>query len=196
MKNICGIYKITSPSGRVYIGQSICIKKRFVAYKNNECRAQHKLKASFKKYGIASHIFEIICECDEKELNEKEVFFINQHNSTGDKGLNISKGGTGVMRNRKHTDYTKDKIRKAKIGLIASEETKKKMSISRNKWKHTKESKQKMSDNMQRAKILNTETGEIYVGYNSVMPLINMKRTTFMAQLTGQNKNKTKYKLI
>jgi group I intron endonuclease len=196
MKNICGIYKITSPSGRVYIGQSICIQKRFVAYKNNECRAQHKLKASFKKYGIASHIFDTICECNEKELNEKEVFFIKQHDSTGKNGLNISHGGVGVMRNRKHTDESKNKIRKAKVGLIHSEETKKKMSISRNKWKHTKESKQKMSDNMQRAKILNTETGEIHVGYNSVMPLINMKRTTFMAQLTGQNKNKTKYKLI
>ena len=96
----------------------------------------------------------------------------------------------------KINDDRKHKIRKAKVGLIHSEETKKKMSISRNKWKHTKESKQKMSDNMQRAKILNTETGEIHVGYNSVMPLINMKRTTFMAQLTGQNKNKTKYKLI
>jgi len=146
MKKICGIYKITSPSNRVYIGQSIDIKKRFAAYKNNECINQHRLKASFKKYGICNHSFEIIHECDISELNDKEIYFINKFNSIKRCGLNISHGGIGVMRNRKHSDYTKNKIRNKKIGLKASEDTKKKMSESRKKWRHTDESKKKMSD--------------------------------------------------
>jgi hypothetical protein len=33
MSKICGIYKITSPSGKVYIGQSVDIKRRFTTYK-------------------------------------------------------------------------------------------------------------------------------------------------------------------
>ena len=32
MKKICGIYKITSPSGRVYIGQSIDVYSRLKQY--------------------------------------------------------------------------------------------------------------------------------------------------------------------
>ena len=34
MEKICGIYKITSPSGRIYIGQSIDCPKRFKQYKS------------------------------------------------------------------------------------------------------------------------------------------------------------------
>jgi len=33
-----GIYKITSPSNKVYIGQSINIEKRFKSYKRYDCK--------------------------------------------------------------------------------------------------------------------------------------------------------------
>lgn len=33
-EKICGIYKITSPSGKVYIGQSNNIIKRWITYKS------------------------------------------------------------------------------------------------------------------------------------------------------------------
>lgn len=115
------------------------------SWKQSPPGAQHKLKASFKKYGINSHLFDILFECEEKELNEKEIHFIKQYDSTGSSGLNISHGGTGVMRNRKHSEETKEKIRIKKTGLKYSSEIKLKMSISRKKWKHTDESKSKMS---------------------------------------------------
>jgi group I intron endonuclease len=60
---IAGIYKITSPSCKVYIGQSINIKKRWNHHKGNYNKEQPKLHRSFNKYGTENHIFEIIEEC-------------------------------------------------------------------------------------------------------------------------------------
>jgi group I intron endonuclease len=69
MDKICGIYKITSPTGKIYIGQSVDIEKRFKKYKSLNCTGQPKLYNSFIKHGFNSHIFEIIKECEKDELN-------------------------------------------------------------------------------------------------------------------------------
>ncbi len=73
---VCGIYKITSPSDRIYIGQSEDIKKRFSQYRflSNSIN-QVKLNRSFKKYGIKNHIFEIIENCEPNELLCKERYW-------------------------------------------------------------------------------------------------------------------------
>ena len=42
MNKICGIYKITSPTGKIYIGQSANIKSRITNYKNARCKCQQK----------------------------------------------------------------------------------------------------------------------------------------------------------
>ena len=49
-----GIYKITSPSNKIYIGQSIDIEKRFYYYRKLYCLKQVKLYRSFIKIGRAS----------------------------------------------------------------------------------------------------------------------------------------------
>lgn len=68
-----GIYKITSPSGKVYIGQSIDIDKRKNNYKNLNCKDQPKIYNSLNKYGWLNHKFEVIEECNIEFLNEQEV---------------------------------------------------------------------------------------------------------------------------
>ena len=55
-----GIYKITSPLGYIYIGQSINIDYRFNVYKKLKCKSQLRIYNSFVKYGVDNHIFEII----------------------------------------------------------------------------------------------------------------------------------------
>ena len=82
MEKLIGIYKITSPSERVYIGQSIDIHKRWKTYtklyKSNQ--GQILLNNSFQKYGVENHIFEIIEECKEKDLNCRERFWQDEFN--------------------------------------------------------------------------------------------------------------------
>jgi len=70
-----GIYKIESPTGKVYIGQSINIEKRWGTYLCLNCKNQIKLFNSLKKYGSENHVFEIIEECLEEQLLKKETYW-------------------------------------------------------------------------------------------------------------------------
>ena len=45
-----GIYKIISPSHRIYIGQSINIERRWTSHKN--AKTDYPLSRAFKKYGV------------------------------------------------------------------------------------------------------------------------------------------------
>jgi group I intron endonuclease len=75
---IIGIYKITSPSNKIYVGQSINIEKRWKVYKHISCKKQVKLYNSLLKYKPENHIFELIEECSLEQLNEHEVYW-KQH---------------------------------------------------------------------------------------------------------------------
>ena len=130
MKNqdnvIIGIYKITSPSGKVYIGQSKNIKRRHNQYKLLHCCQQPRLFNSLKKYGWNNHISEILEICLIEELDVKETFykqlFIN--NEGWEKALFCGLYDTG---GGSKTQETCDKISKAKKGMIVSESRKEKM---------------------------------------------------------------------
>ena len=76
-----GIYKITNPTNRVYIGQSINIEKRWKDYNLlSNCKSQVKLYRSFLKYEITNHKFEIIEECLIEQLNERERYWQDHYN--------------------------------------------------------------------------------------------------------------------
>ena len=70
-----GIYKITSPNNKVYIGQSVDIERRFNEYKNKTTHTQPKLLNSLQKYGISNHIFSIIEICVIFDLNTRERYW-------------------------------------------------------------------------------------------------------------------------
>ena len=56
-----GIYKITSPSGKIYIGQSTNIETRWKRHKYYfKHSTNRKIKNSFNKYGLVNNVFKII----------------------------------------------------------------------------------------------------------------------------------------
>ena len=79
---ICGIYKITNPKGKVYIGKSIDFHKRMKQYSNLYCKSQILLYQSIKKYGWENHKHELIQQLPERELNQSEINYIWRYNST------------------------------------------------------------------------------------------------------------------
>ena len=87
--NNSGIYKITSPSGKVYIGEAINIRKRLKRYFRLECVKQNKLYNSFLKYGVINHTFEVIEECDINDLKCRERYWQDHYNVLGKNGLNL-----------------------------------------------------------------------------------------------------------
>jgi group I intron endonuclease len=71
---IIGIYKITSPSGKIYIGQSIDFLGRKQHYKYMNSIGNIILN-SIKKYGWENHIHDVIEECSIEQLNERETYW-------------------------------------------------------------------------------------------------------------------------
>ena len=86
---ICGIYKITSPTNRVYIGQSNDVRRRILTYLEPKGGlSQVRLKASFNKHGIDLHSLIILEVCEENLLNERERYWQEQYNVLSKSGLN------------------------------------------------------------------------------------------------------------
>lgn len=111
-----GIYKITSPTGNVYIGQSWNIEKRFYDYHKCLAANQPALNNSFNKYGIESHSFEVIHElpidAEQEVLNRYEQLYMDAHRDCGIALLNVKEGGS----NGKHAESTKKKIQESLKG--------------------------------------------------------------------------------
>jgi group I intron endonuclease len=126
MEKLCGVYIITSPTGKKYVGSSIDIKRRFSEYKRSHCKNQPKLINSFNKYGVAEHSIELFYQCVESELLYWETEIGNQFNSINN-GLNCKLPGN-LNYPISHSEETKIKISLGNKGKIISEETKLKQS--------------------------------------------------------------------
>ena len=109
-----GIYKITNPSNKVYIGQSINIKKRFKDYKYLKSK-QTKIFYSIKKYGYENHFFEVIEECIVDLLNERERYWQDYYNVL-EVGLNCRLTKTND-KSGFFSEESKLKISKSKKGI-------------------------------------------------------------------------------
>lgn len=105
------IYKITSPSSKIYIGQTIDINRRKKRYENLDCKQQPKIHNSIQKYGWDLHHFEILEEVEVSILNEREIFWIKEFNSLNE-GLNLTGGGYS----KEISEETIEKIRSSKLG--------------------------------------------------------------------------------
>lgn len=158
-----GIYKITNPQNKIYIGQSWDIDNRKRTYISaNKVKSQTHIFNSIKKYGWESHKFEILHEftsdISQDTLDLHEILYWCQYKDLGFQMLNIKEPGRGG----KHSEETKNKIRelskgnKSHLGYKHKKESiermKKKLSIIFSGEnhpmygkKHSKESIKKMS---------------------------------------------------
>jgi group I intron endonuclease len=149
------IYKITSPSNKIYIGQTWNWYKRKSNYRGAFCEGQVFLYHSLIKYGFDSHITEIIEDLleniSQEELDNREIYWWNYYKDLGFEMLNIKEPGRGG----KHSEETKRKISnngKGRIpwnkGMKYSEEMSKRMIsyLKRNPpgWKMPEEAKKKI----------------------------------------------------
>ena len=111
-----GIYKITNPTGKVYIGQSWDLIARKSFYKRLKCYHQPALYRSLLKYGWDNHRFEVVHELPkdvaQSTLNEYEILYWQQYKDCSVELLNTKYPGS----NGKHADETKQKISAKRIG--------------------------------------------------------------------------------
>lgn len=88
------LYKIVSPSGKVYIGQTSNLNLRIRMYKYKTCKSQKILYNSIKKYGWDKHIFTILKKLKTtlEIIDALEIKYIAQYKALNI-SLNIASGG-------------------------------------------------------------------------------------------------------
>ena len=97
---MAGIYKLTAPNGKCYIGQSIELKERLWVYKGNHCKTQRHLHNAIKKYGWENFKVDILWSTKHPEryrnfnvlLDTLEIAWIRKFDSVA-KGYNLQLGG-------------------------------------------------------------------------------------------------------
>lgn len=117
------IYIHTSPSGRSYIGQTNNLRRRNTCHRNTDgCSAFHR---AILKYGWDNFTHGILAEgLSREEANELEPFFIANHGTLSPGGYNLCTGG----KNPQVSEETKAKISKSRQGIRLTEDQKRRLS--------------------------------------------------------------------
>jgi group I intron endonuclease len=205
---ISGVYKITNPKGKIYIGSSKNIYRRFKSYKKLRCTGQPKLYNSLTKYGVENHIFDIIHTCDLTEIYKWERSFGELYDVLNEeKGLNLKLPNTNdkpaiysIESRIKMSNTNKGKPSPNK-GKKMSEEQKLKISIA-NKGKPAPMKGRKMSEESRKkmslgrkgckprrsTKVLDTDTGRVYDSITQLSKELKKDRHRLSQHLSGKVK--------
>lgn len=133
----CGIYKISFPSGRFYIGSSQNLKRRLEGHRSGMKHNKHPnviLQNAWNKYGENNCKFEILLVCSIENL----LWYEQRALDIWKPALNTAKCAGASMRGRQTPDDVKAKLSVALKGRKRepfSAETKAKMSVAK-KGKH------------------------------------------------------------
>jgi group I intron endonuclease len=146
MNNNIGIYLLTSPDGRHYVGASTNLKKRKSQFFNSSERCFAKnysgLVDEIKLYPRNLWMHEVLVFCGKDDLDRLEQMWIRLYRSTDPEfGYNKALGGKGTlgvshygeanhMFGKKLSEEHKKKLRESNLGKKRSVETRKKMSKS------------------------------------------------------------------
>lgn len=185
-----GIYKITSPTGRIYIGQSTDIQRRFRDYlKKRSVEKQKRLYNSLQKYGPENHTYEILQLCEIKEMNAIERRYQDLYDATGEMGLNIRTTNDG-KRSGTLSQISKDKISIAnsgnKNGMYGKKITEHAKKLQREKLSGAK--------NYLYKPIIHIECGIFYDTLKEAADIIGVDRRNLWAKLVGKVKNNTPFR--
>lgn len=146
----CGIYGIFSLDGKVLVGSTSRMVRRWIEHKTTARNGTHGnpyFQRSWNKYGEASFEFRILEECPSDMLIVRENSWMAYYKSTDPLyGYNLQNASRTFV-----SEEIRRKISEANKGRVHSEETKHKMSLAAMGLKralghkHSEESKMKMS---------------------------------------------------
>lgn len=127
----CGIYgAIHRDSGRVYVGSSVNIGKRWKEHRSAIKRpTSPKFHNALRKYGFEAFDFEVLEECAHGDFQQRERFYIQFVDSVAN-GFNLEAIPGKPHLGRNHSEIHKERIRAAATGKKHSYESKERMSAA------------------------------------------------------------------
>jgi group I intron endonuclease len=142
-------------NGKKYIGQTTRdLTERFREHCGNSgTSVSPKLKNSIKKYGKDCFSVDVLWEageCNQDELDSKEIELIEELNTLHPNGYNLTKGGSGG----RHSDETKKLLSKISKEMW---ENKRDAMVAKRRQQWTPERKAKLSETLKQGYIDNPE---------------------------------------
>lgn len=160
-----GIYKMVSPSGKVYIGQSRDLTNRKSRYKTLCCKNQIKLYNSLLKYGFDNHNFSVVIYLDQSipqaDLDWHEWFYMQMYIDAGYELLNLREAGSYG----KHPIESRLKNSQSHKGKIPWNKGKRGLQIAWNKGIHEPRKKYKFK---YKGELVEIENLKLYCSKNSL----------------------------
>jgi hypothetical protein len=116
-QKLIGVYCLTSPDGKCYVGQSTDLKRRHEAFfKTHSIGYNSSLVDARKRYPRELWRHEILCYCSKEELDELEKFWIKELDATNpERGYNKALGGRHSCVGVKHSEESKTRMSEAKF---------------------------------------------------------------------------------
>jgi group I intron endonuclease len=111
---VIGVYTITHAlSGKVYVGSSVEIRRRWTAHASDLRRGSHRnryLQAAWTKHGEAAFVFAVVEEVlDPSSLLAREQHWIDTLQPFGDRGYNLTPTA-GSMLGMRFTDEQRARV--------------------------------------------------------------------------------------
>lgn len=185
-----GIYKITNPTGLIYIGASKNIEKRIAkGYKNKVGGKTRLIDASMLVYGYENHIFETVELCNVDQLNNRERHYQELFNCLHPNGLNKNLVACDGKKQTPCSD-TVELIRQSKVGL---EPWNKGLPT----WESTKKTIRERYTPLSRSAskiILDTRNGVFYYCLREASETYGIPKQTLKMNLSAPNKENRKNK--
>ena len=129
-----GCYMITNKiNGKIYIGSSVNLYKRFSRHRKDLEKNKHRNKyfqSAYNKHGVDAFEYKIIIYCDKKDCLFFEQRFLDAYWDNCKNCYNISKDAEAPMTDRKASNETKTKMSISQKGKIKSTAHKISISIS------------------------------------------------------------------
>lgn len=137
------LYRLTSPSGRCYLGIAKNVRKRWCEHAADARNGKgYALHAAIRKYGFDNFKKEILVTSTFAYVKELEVRAIAAYNTMVG-GYNLTEGGDGTN-GYTHTAETKQRVSSVQKGRVFTEEHKRKLSEARKGKTMSEEQKQKI----------------------------------------------------
>jgi len=124
------IYKITNKiNGKCYVGQTTGpLNRRWRNHLNPRSNPKTYISKAITKHGPTNFTIDVLSECSDLDtLNVAEKYFIDYFQSLSPDGYNLTTGGEG----KQYSDESKKKMSLSRVGRSPSKETRLKMSENR-----------------------------------------------------------------